>query len=191
MKRNVGILLVVILFLTQACSARNATEASSPQEPIAPPATETSMPDIVQPTVETTLPEISQSITANSTTVVLPALPTQPAEATDAFIFGANPLPEGGITLEDKGKTFNMKVGDSFLLNLGTDIYDWTVTVDNENILHLKMGVMVIRGAQGIYDALALGTATLSAIGNPVCLQSSPPCTMPSILFSVTLIVKE
>jgi hypothetical protein len=95
-----------------------------------------------------------------------------------------------GITLEDNGKTFNLKVGDSFLLNPGTDIYDWTVTVDNENVLHLKMAVLIIRGAQGIYDALAPGTATLSAIGNPTCLQASSPCALPSILFTVTVIVR-
>jgi hypothetical protein len=135
-----------------------------------------------QPIVETTMPEVGQS-----TSVVLSALPTlTPSVET----VGSSPLSENGITLEDNGKTFTMKVGDSFLLNLGTDIYDWTVTVDNESVLHLKMGVMVIRGAQGIYDALAPGTTVLSAIGNPTCLQSNPPCAIPSILFKVTIIVE-
>lgn len=83
-----------------------------------------------------------------------------------------------------------MHVGDSFLLNLGTDIYDWTVEVESQNVLHLKVGVMVIRGAQGIYEALAPGTATLTATGNPLCLQSHPPCAIPSILFSVTIVVE-
>jgi len=135
-----------------------------------------------QPIVETALPEVSQS-----TAVVLSALPSLTASVETV---GSSPLSENGITLEDNGKTFNMKVGDSFLLNLGTDIYDWTVTVDNESVLRIKMGVMVIRGAQGIYDALTPGTVTLSASGDPMCLKSRPACAMPSILFSVTIIVE-
>ena len=94
------------------------------------------------------------------------------------------------IVLADKGKTFTFHVGDSFLLNLGADVYDWEVTIDNQNVFAMKMGVMVIQGAQGIYDALAPGTATLTAVGNPQCLQSSPPCGMPTVLFKITLIVQ-
>jgi hypothetical protein len=187
MKRLFGILFVAILFLVQACSAGNATEASSPQEPIAPPPTETSMPNASQPIIATNQPEVSQS-----TAVVLPALPTITPSVVETGVVSdeGNPPPEGGVTLDDNGKAFNMKVGDSFLLNLGTDAYDWTVTIDNESVLHLKMGVMVIRGAQGIYDALAPGTAILSASGDPLCLKSRPACGMPSILFTVTVIVR-
>lgn len=83
-----------------------------------------------------------------------------------------------------------MHVGDSFLLNLGTDIYNWTVNVDNQDVLHLKVGVMVIKGAQGIYEALAPGTATLTATGDPLCRHAQPPCAIPSILFSVTIVVE-
>lgn len=182
MKRIFSVLFAAILFLMQACSAGNATEASSPQEPVVPPVTETSVSEIPQPIVETTLPDMSQS-----TAVILSSLPTLTSPAEKVAI---NPISESGILLQDNGKAFHMQAGDSFLLNLGTGIYDWTVTVDNESVLHLKMGVMVIRGAQGIYDALAPGTAVLSAIGNPTCLQTNPPCAMPSILFKVTVIVK-
>lgn len=94
------------------------------------------------------------------------------------------------IVLEDNGKTFDYQVGDSFLLNLGTDVYDWTVTVDNQNVIALKMGVAVIQGAQGTFDALSAGTATLSASGDPLCRKVSPPCGMPTILFRVTVVVK-
>jgi ABC-type transport system substrate-binding protein len=94
------------------------------------------------------------------------------------------------ITMADKGKTFTFHVGDSFLLNLGGNVYDWTVTVDNQDVIALKMGVMVIRGAQGIFDALIPGTAILTATGDPLCRKSKPPCMMPTILFRITVIVQ-
>jgi hypothetical protein len=131
---------------------------------------------------------VIQSIPEVSTTVALNALPSIVTETPSS---GGNIIPENGITLDDKEKTFNIQVGDSFLLNLGGDVYDWTVTVDNENVLRMKMGVIVIKGAQGIYDALAPGTATLSATGDPKCRQSNPPCGAPSILFTITVIVEQ
>ena len=82
-----------------------------------------------------------------------------------------------------------MHVGESFLLNLGMDVYDWTVEVDSQNVIQHKLNLAVIRGAQGIYIARNPGTATLTASGNPLCQQSNPPCMMPSILFSMTGIV--
>jgi len=94
------------------------------------------------------------------------------------------------IGFNDNGKTFHFHVGDSFLLNLGADVYDWSVTVDNQDVFRMKMGVMVIKGAQGIFEALQPGTATLTAGGDPRCRQVVPPCGMPTILFRVTLVVE-
>ncbi len=176
MKKMFGVLIVSILFLTQACSAGTSTEASSPQQPANPPAAEISAPTA----------EVIQSAREVSTSVALSSLPIP---VTETIVPGGNTIPESGITLEDNGKTFNLKVGDAFLLNLGTDRYEWTVTIDNESVLHLKMGMMVIKGAQGIYDALAPGTVTLSATGDPLCLKSKPACASPSILFTVNIIV--
>jgi hypothetical protein len=192
MKTKIGILLAVILFLTQACSAGVAAETSTPQEPIVPSATAANPPDAPHPTLETTLPEVIQTTPVDSTTVVLSALPTLTPfiESTETDSSTDNLPSDSSITLNDNNKTFTMKVGDYFLLNLGTDIYNWTVTIDNESVLHLKMGVMVIKGAQGIYDALAPGTAVLSASGEPICLQANLPCGVPSILFTVTIIVE-
>ena len=99
-------------------------------------------------------------------------------------------LPADGVAFSENGKTFTMHVGESFLLNLGTDVYDWTVEVDHQNVLQRDMGVKVIQGAQGIYVAQAPGTVTLTANGDPLCLQSKPPCKMPSISFSSILIVE-
>jgi hypothetical protein len=99
-------------------------------------------------------------------------------------------LPADGITLSENGLTYSMKVGDDFLLNLGADVYDWTVEIDRQDVLLRKAGVTVIRGAQGVYSANAPGTAVLTANGDPRCLQSKPPCKLPSISFHITLIVK-
>jgi len=99
-------------------------------------------------------------------------------------------LPADGVTLPLNGTTFSMRVGESFLLNLGMDVYDWTVDVDRQDLLQRKAGIALIRGAQGIYVAQAPGTAILTANGDPHCLQSKPPCKIPSISFVITLIIK-
>jgi hypothetical protein len=92
------------------------------------------------------------------------------------------------VTLDDQGKTINLRVGDSFLLKLGEG-YDWNITISDQSIVSRAMGIAVIRGAQGVYDAHKAGTVTLSATGDPQCLQSQPSCGLPSISFEVTIVV--
>jgi len=116
-------------------------------------------------------------------------LVSPPAVATDAAPDSQN-ISNNGITLADNGKTFTLYPGDSFLLNLGMDTFDWTVNVDNQDVLSRVKGVMVIRGAQGIYEANSPGEASLTAVGNPLCRSSVPACEMPSIMFRITVIVK-
>src|ERR1700690_1375587 len=79
-------------------------------------------------------------------------LPSPPVDATDVGS-GSQNISANGITLADNGKTFILHRGDSFLLNLGIENFDWTVDIDNQNVLSLVKGVMVTRGAQGIYEA--------------------------------------
>lgn len=102
------------------------------------------------------------------------------------------PLPTGTsnlqVTLQDSGKSITLHVGDSFLLYLG-DTYQWEVSIADQSIISRVPNIMVIRGAQGIYTAHAVGTTTLTATGNPQCYYSKPPCLMPSILFQVSIIV--
>ena len=84
-------------------------------------------------------------------------------------------------TIMDNGKTFNIQVGDTLKLNLDPG-YDWSaISVSDTN---------VIVATQGIYQARASGIAVLTATGNPKCLNSTPPCGMPSILFTITVIVQ-
>ena len=83
--------------------------------------------------------------------------------------------------MADNGKTFVMKVGDKLKINLDYS-YVWsTTTISNP---------AVIVGAQDGYFALASGSATLSITGDPECLSLTPPCGMPSILYSITVIVQ-
>lgn len=166
MKRIFPAFVILLSVVVSACAPRSANSAPSKLSAATPGAAQ------LVPEVSTTLPE--------------PAVP--PAG-------GVTSLPPAvqspsTVVLDDNGKTFAFRVGDSFLLNLGNTVYDWTVTVDNQNVVALKKGVMVIQGAQGIYDALAPGTALLTAVGEPLCLKSSPPCGMPTILFKVTLVVE-
>ena len=93
------------------------------------------------------------------------------------------------ITLADQGSTIYLSVGESFLLQLGEE-YIWDVSVSDQNVVSRVRNITVVRGAQGVYNALQAGTVTLSATGDPVCRQSNPPCAMPSILFEIKIVVK-
>ena len=99
-------------------------------------------------------------------------------------------IPANGITLDDNGKTLILHPGESFLLDLGTDIFYWTVDIDDQNVLARVKNVMVIRGAQGLYEAKDPGTAVLTAVGDPFCRISFPACAAPSMLFKITVIVQ-
>ena len=93
------------------------------------------------------------------------------------------------ITLDDQGKTISLVVGESFLLKLG-DVYTWDITISDQNIVSRVKNITVVRGAQGVYIAAQSGKVTLSAAGDPQCRQSQPPCSMPSIQFMITIVVK-
>ncbi len=94
------------------------------------------------------------------------------------------------ITLQDNGETITLHSGETFLLDLGTNMYDWTVDIDTQSVLSRVINIMVIRGAQGIYKAHNPGTAILTATGDPLCRKTIPICAMPSLLFKLTAIVQ-
>lgn len=157
-----------ILFMTGCASLRKSQPDALPSL-------------AVQPTVEVSTAQ------GGGPAVGLPSVTPNSGEIVPSSIAE---LPADGVTLSENGMTFSMQAGDSFLLNLGTDVYDWTVETDRQDVLQRKAGVTVIQGAQGIYVAQASGTAILIANGDPLCLQSKPPCKIPSISFRITLIVK-
>jgi len=93
------------------------------------------------------------------------------------------------VTLADDGQTITLRVGESSVLKLGED-YNWTVTVGDESIVSRVKNISVIRGAQGVYEALLAGKTNLTADGAPVCLQANPPCGQPSRLFAIGIVVQ-
>jgi hypothetical protein len=95
--------------------------------------------------------------------------------------FTPSPSTTYEATIMDNGKTFNMKVGDNLKLSLDPE-YDWsTVSVSNTDVIVFT---------QGIYQARVSGATTLTTFGDPKCLKSSPPCGMPSIMFTIMVIVQ-
>ena len=195
-------LIVLILLCVTACAPQPTVLPELTQIPIPivvtsePPATSvtmsgTSVSVCTCPTGITT-PTRSQSGGVSVPPIICncPAiLVSPPAIATEAG-FDSQNISTNGITLADNGKTFTLHPSESFLLNLGMDTFDWTVEIDHQNVLSRVKGVMVIRGAQGIYEAYSLGEASLTAVGNPLCRNSVPACEMPSIMFKITVIVK-
>ncbi len=98
----------------------------------------------------------------------------------------STPAPD--ITLQDNGKTFTLQVGQTVLLKLGED-YQWDIQISDQSVISRVKNIAVIRGAQGVYEALKPGTAILTATGDPDCLNSTPPCLSPSILFMIDIVV--
>ena len=165
MKRSLTMLIILLPFLF-ACSPSAAGPSDVNPENLS---TEPVSPAQLVPEVSTTLPNASDTNTPRSD----------------------NPLSSPtSITFGDNGKSFIFRVGDSFLLNLGTDIYEWTVAIDNQNVVALNTDETIPEGAQGFFSALGAGNATLTAVGDPLCRKASPPCGMPTILFKVTLTIE-
>lgn len=92
------------------------------------------------------------------------------------------------LTLEQNNQELTLQKGDRFLLNLGSN-YDWSTIVENNTVISRVPNVMVIQGAQGLFEAHNEGKTMLEATGDPHCLKTIPRCGMPSILFKVIVIV--
>lgn len=101
----------------------------------------------------------------------------------------ATPTSARTVTLADDGQTIELQLGERFLLDLGSD-FDWTVSVADQDIVSRVIGILVIRGAQGLYQARQPGHTTLTAIGDPPCRKAQPACGMPSRLFQIDIVVR-
>lgn len=162
----------LLAFVLAAC-ASYPQPISSPATPAVPITGESGSPG----------PVVSTPVSAG--TGAPDVLPTQGDIATPS----GTPSGDVIVTLENNGQTIHLPVGGSFLLNLG-EPYNWDVTVSDQSILARKVNILVIRGAQGVYEALKPGQVTLSAAGDPACRALQPPCMMPSVTFEVTVIVQ-
>ena len=98
------------------------------------------------------------------------------------FRFTTHPQPVTyDATMADNGKTFVLNIGDEIRINLDY-AYGWTITSD--------FNPAILIGAGAGYHAIASGTTTLTMNGDPVCYSSTPPCLMPSILYTITVTVR-
>jgi len=103
---------------------------------------------------------------------------SEPSEATSPSLV---------ITRADDRKTIVLRVGDRFLLQLGED-FNWTVAVSDPSIVRRLPNVLVVRGAQGIYEAERVGETDVTAT---VALNCAPnqPCPQLAALFRLHIFV--
>lgn len=93
------------------------------------------------------------------------------------------------VTIDDAGKTINLRVGDRFLLFLVKDAYEFTAQVLDETIVK-KVSDVEIPGSQGVFEALRTGNTKLAATGDLPCARAKPACLAPSIGAEFTIIVE-
>ncbi len=195
------LVFATLVLVTAACAPGQAssqdTRTPSPVTVISdtsvPSAITSGTPSVVCPCPSGPFPPAPAPGGAVGGTSVICNCPTIPVPPTVSPTEGMStqiPASTADVTQEDNGKTFYLHLGESFLLNLGTDVFDWTVDIDNQTVLSRVKNVMVIRGAQGIYQANSPGQAVLTAVGNPFCRKSVPACAAPSLLFKITVIVQ-
>ncbi|HEX9012474.1 MAG TPA: hypothetical protein VF813_03120 [Anaerolineaceae bacterium] len=163
------------------------------------------------PTSEPTLPaaistapapvEIPPADTAVSVPVVStavgmatsgPAVTSMPLEGSTPTATGPLIVPTSGAGLvigrENSGQTVLMHVGERFVLTLGTQL-EWTVTVSDQTVLHRVVNITPLVGSQGVYEALSPGSTVLNAVGDAACRKSTPPCMVPSFMFTLNVTV--
>jgi hypothetical protein len=195
MKIKIKMLILVLAagWVLQACavlpaSGSEATAAVSPQATASQPGVTVRFPTGTPADCSTTAGP-TQSADCSGGVVDLPGTPAPSPDVEVTQV--VSPQPDGSLvlTLEDQNKYLVLPVGGSFLLKLG-EVYDWTISVADPNIISREPNVTVIKGAQGIYLAHKVGMTVLSAAGDPVCRQSKPACGMPSILVSFNIEVK-
>ncbi len=105
---------------------------------------------------------------------------------------GVVPVPVNGqitVTLVNNGATLKLHPGDRFVMMLG-DAYNWEVTPEDPSIVSRVVNITPVKGSQGVYEAHQAGQTTIDASGDPFCRQSQPPCMMPSIVFTLKIVVE-
>jgi hypothetical protein len=91
------------------------------------------------------------------------------------------------VTLADSGRHYNLAVGDILSLQLPASPLIWTSAVSSDSQVMSLLPEMNPVAGRFVFEALATGSARVSAVGNPACY---PQCLMPSTLFFVTVTVR-
>lgn len=94
------------------------------------------------------------------------------------------------VTLEDGGKTINLKVGEKFMLLLKKDDYTWTPEITDSSVIRRVDDASIIPGAQGIFQAEQPGSTRLIAAGELPCHRTIPSCLAPTLAFEVAFVVQ-
>jgi hypothetical protein len=182
-----GVLLAAVLALAACASGQAAGPGGAVSGTGIPGDTATSAPTSMP--MPTSTPGGAQIITVVPGGTAIGAYPSpQPPSGGTPAAGGSLTSPDQ-ITLADNRATITMHVGETTLLNLGEQ-YDWNVQVTDQTVLERVKNIAVIRGAQGVYQALKAGRTMLVGAGNPRCLQSKPACAMPSIALEITVVVE-
>jgi hypothetical protein len=97
-------------------------------------------------------------------------------------------------TMANNGQSTSLNLGEQFVINLGTG-YDWTVKVSDPYgrtpvVLMLNWQNSGFSGtdSMGLFQAVGLGRARITAYGVPKCSTSSN-CRLPAQTFTLNVIV--
>jgi hypothetical protein len=88
------------------------------------------------------------------------------------------------ISRADDGKTITLRPGERFVIDLGAG-YGWTVDIGDQGVIERVRNVMVMSGAQGMYEAENRGETAVTASGMPECIAATPPCEPRTVSFRV------
>jgi hypothetical protein len=86
--------------------------------------------------------------------------------------------------MSEADEPLTLAVGERFELQLGQG-YDWELAIADGRVLNrLEEGP-----GGGVFLARQPGETELTAVGDPECLKVRPPCAMPSVFYSLLVIV--
>jgi hypothetical protein len=134
------------------------------------------------PTSEVIKPPTSVPIVTTAIADSLPALPA--LTDTPGFAGTAGQI----IRMDDNGKTLTLQTGQRFVLMLD-DRYVWEVSIDPPGVANLATDSAKIGRSQGVYEAHMAGQTQIMATGDPLCRSQKPACMLPSLIFTLNLIV--
>jgi hypothetical protein len=181
-RRTVTAAAIAVAAVLMACGT-NSTASRTPTAP-APTRSATVVATATPVTASTIQP--ASTVVASPASTSVPDLTPPPTPTPRPLNATPNAL-LSDVTLADAGTVIAMRVGQSFLLNLGSD--GWSATVADQAIISRVINIAVVRGAQGVYLAHAAGRTTLDAIGPSPCPNAVPACGAPQRVFRVTIVV--
>jgi hypothetical protein len=173
----------------------STVKPTAPQEPAPSTADATAPPATDAPTSTAAIAASSSTATPQQGGVPIvrqatvgPATTGLPLSTLAAQQPSPPPRTPGVVTRDDNQRTIHLAVGETFTLQLG-QLYNWTVQIADERVLARVADRGAGPDAQGVYRALAPGQTLLEAQGDPVCWSATPACMLPSIAFSVRIVV--